>query len=141
MQNQSHRSDQTWVDPQNSAVPKSNSATGKIRTVRERHAKIRQHVLNKGYVTIDYLAGEFNVTPQTIRRDINALSEEGLVNRYHGGAGVASSAENLEYNQRKVMCLKEKQQIAKVVADRIPNNTSLFINIGTTTEAIAKAIS
>lgn len=140
MDNQNSRSDQTWVDSQSSAGQKANAATGKIRTVRERHEKIRQHVLNKGYVTIDYLAGEFNVTPQTIRRDINALSEEGLVNRYHGGAGVASSTENLEYNQRKILCLNEKQQIAKVVADRIPYNTSLFINIGTTTEAIANAL-
>ena len=102
MQNPNNRSNQTWVDSQNSIGQKSDAATSKIRAVRERHEKIRQYVLNKGYVTIDYLAGEFNVTPQTIRRDINALSEEGLVNRYHGGAGVASSTENLEYNQRKV---------------------------------------
>jgi DeoR family glycerol-3-phosphate regulon repressor len=135
-----HRSDQTSAGFQNSSGRKTPATNPKIRTVRERHEKIRQLVLNKGYVTIDHLAGEFNVTPQTIRRDINSLSEEGLVNRYHGGAGVASSTENVEYNQRKVMCLKEKQQIAKVVADRIPDNTSLFINIGTTTEAIANAL-
>jgi len=140
MHNQNNPSDKTGVDSQTSAEQKTNAGTGKIRTVRRRHEKIRQHVLSKGYVTIDYLAGELEVTPQTIRRDINSLSEEGLLNRYHGGAGLASSAENLEYTKRKVLCLKEKQQIAKVVADRIPYNTSLFINIGTTTEAIASAL-
>ena len=61
MDNQNSRSDQTWVDSQSSAGHKAYAATGKIRTVRERHEKIRQHVLNKGYVTIDYLAGELNV--------------------------------------------------------------------------------
>ena len=76
MDNQNSRSDQTWVDSQSSAGQKANAATGKIRTVRERHEKIRQHVLNKGYVTIDYLAGEFNVTPQTIRRDIMRLAKK-----------------------------------------------------------------
>jgi DeoR family glycerol-3-phosphate regulon repressor len=140
MQQQNNLGDKTCLDSRSRPGSKTNAVTGKIRTVRERHEKIRQHVLNKGYVTIDYLAGEFNVTPQTIRRDINSLSEEGLVNRYHGGAGLSSSTENLEYNKRKVLCLKEKQQIAKMVADRIPYNTSLFINIGTTTEAIAKAL-
>jgi DeoR family glycerol-3-phosphate regulon repressor len=140
MQQQNNRKDKTCLDSQNRPGSNTNAGTGKIRTVRERHEKIRQHVLNKGYVTIDYLAAEFNVTPQTIRRDINSLSEEGLVNRYHGGAGLSSSTENLEYNKRKVLCLKEKQQIAKMVADRIPYNTSLFINIGTTTEAIANAL-
>ncbi len=140
MQQPNNRNEKTCVESQSNPGPKTNSATGKIRTVRERHEKIRQHVLNKGYVTIDYLAGEFNVTPQTIRRDINSLSEEGLVNRYHGGAGLSSSTENLEYNKRKVLCLKEKQQIAKMVAESIPYNTSLFINIGTTTEAIANAL-
>ena len=140
MQQQNDRDDKTCLDSQRSPDSKTNGSSGKIQTVQERHEKIRQHVLKKGYVTIDYLAGEFNVTPQTIRRDINSLSEEGLVNRYHGGAGLSSSTENLEYNKRKVLCLKEKQQIAKMVAERIPYNTSLFINIGTTTEAIANAL-
>jgi DeoR family glycerol-3-phosphate regulon repressor len=140
MHKDNHRFDQAYADSKNNTSQKTNADNIKIRPVRERHEKIRQLVLNKGYVTIDYLAGEFNVTPQTIRRDINSLSEEGLINRYHGGAGVASSTENVEYNQRKIMCLEEKRQIAKVVGDRIPHNTSLFINIGTTTEAIAHAL-
>ncbi|MGD9138461.1 MAG: DeoR/GlpR family DNA-binding transcription regulator, partial [Desulfobacterales bacterium] len=140
MQQQNNRKDQTFLDSRSRPGSKTNAVTGKIRTVRERHEKIRQYVLDRGYVTIDYLASEFNVTPQTIRRDINSLSEEGLVNRYHGGAGLSSSTENLEYHKRKVLCLKEKQQIAEMVAERIPYNTSLFINIGTTTEAIANAL-
>lgn len=140
MHNHKKHSEDSCVDSQSGNGQKTNVTTAKIRTVMERHEKIRQLVQNKGYVTIDFLAGEFNVTPQTIRRDINSLSEEGLLNRYHGGAGVTSSTENLEYTKRKVLCLKEKLQIAKMVADRIPYNTSLFINIGTTTEAIANAL-
>ena len=95
---------------------------------------------SKGFITIEHLAREFGVTPQTIRRDINVLSDGGAVQRYHGGAGMVSSIENVAYTARKVLCLKEKQRIARMVADHIPNYASLFINIGTTTEEIAKAL-
>ncbi len=108
--------------------------------VRDRHEKIKQRVNAKGFVTIEHLAAEFGVTPQTIRRDINLLSREGSIHRYHGGAGVPTSTENVAYTQRKVLCLKEKQRIARMVAAQIPDHASLFINIGTTTEEIARCL-
>ena len=112
----------------------------KAGPVRDRHEKIHELIQTKGYVTIESLAQSFNVTPQTIRRDINTMSEKGLINRYHGGAGISSSTENVAYFERKVLCHKEKSLIAAMVAQKIPNNSSLFINIGTTTEEIAKAL-
>lgn len=118
-----------------------NEAPGKkTAPMRQRHEKIRDLVQSRGFVTIASLSQAFSVTPQTIRRDINTLRAEGVIHRYHGGAGVSSSTENMAYTQRKVLCLKEKQQIAAMVAEKIPNNASLFINIGTTTEEIAKAL-
>lgn len=112
----------------------------KDTAVGMRHHQIRQLVQSKGYVTIDHLAREFGVTPQTIRRDINTLSDEGMLQRYHGGAGLSPSTENLAYNDRKTLCFNEKQSIARIVASHIPDQASLFINIGTTTETIAKAL-
>lgn len=112
----------------------------KAAPLKERQARIQQLVKAKGFVTIESLAREFGVTPQTIRRDINTLSDRGMINRYHGGAGASSSIENVAYNERKVMCFKEKQKIARMVAAEIPDRASLFINIGTTTEAIAQAL-
>lgn len=94
-----------------------------------------------GYATVDALAEEFSVTPQTIRRDINALSKQGLLERHHGGAGLPpSSIENIAYPARQVMNLTEKQRIAVLIAQHIPNHASLFINIGTTNEEVAKAL-
>lgn len=107
----------------------------------ERHRQIQRLVQAKGFITIDALAREFGVTPQTVRRDINALSELNLIQRFHGGAGAASSTENVAYSQRKILCYQEKQKIAQMVARQIPDHASLFINIGTTTEAIAQALS
>ena len=116
------------------------STNGKMAPLQERQAQIHQMVVAKGFVTIDALAREFGVTPQTIRRDINTLSKRGMLNRYHGGAGIDSSTENVAYNERKVLCFREKQKIAHHVAQHIPDQASLFINIGTTTEAIAQAL-
>lgn len=113
---------------------------GKSGSVRERHAKIQRLVQAKGFVTIEFLAREFGVTPQTIRRDINTLSQSGFIHRYHGGAGMSSSTENVDYTERKILCLKEKRFIARLVAAQIPDHASLFINIGTTTEEIARAL-
>ena len=120
--------------------PPADPDNGKAVPPKARQAKIQQMVKAKGFVTIDFLAREFGVTPQTIRRDINTLSERGMINRYHGGAGANSSIENVAYNERKVLCFREKQKIAQMVAAQIPDRASLFINIGTTTEAIAKAL-
>ncbi|MGD9224593.1 MAG: DeoR/GlpR family transcriptional regulator [Desulfobacteraceae bacterium] len=127
--------------PQRSTSLSSPKAThGKNGLLKERQVKIQDIVHAKGFVTIEYLARKFKVTPQTIRRDINLLTEKGVINRYHGGAGVDSSIENVAYNERKVLCYKEKQKIAVTVAEQIPDHASLFINIGTTTEAIAQAL-
>jgi len=46
----------------------------------------------------------------------------GLINRYHGGAGIATSTENVAYTKRKMLCFKKKQKIAKMVARAIIDN-------------------
>jgi len=113
---------------------------GKHASVRTRHAQIINLVREQGFVAIGTLAEQFKVTPQTIRRDINILSKQGMLQRHHGGAGPVFSTENVDYTDRKVLCLQEKQVIAKLVAEQIPNRSSLFINIGTTNEEVAKAL-
>ncbi|QJB57129.1 DeoR/GlpR family transcriptional regulator [Pseudodesulfovibrio sp. zrk46] len=113
---------------------------GKHASVRTRHAQIIKLVREQGFVAIGTLADRFQVTPQTIRRDINILSKQGHLQRHHGGAGPTFSTENVDYTDRKVLCLQEKQIIAQLVAKQIPNRSSLFINMGTTNEEVAKAL-
>ena len=103
----------------------------------ERRDRILELAHRQGFVSIEALAQRFAVTPQTIRRDINALCDSARLQRYHGGAGLPSSVENLAYTARQVLCLEEKQRIARAAARQIPDQASLFINIGTTTEAVA----
>ena len=106
-----------------------------------RRREILEKVAASGFMTIDALATHFDVTPQTIRRDINEMAEEGLIARYHGGAASQSTTENTAYTDRQVLNLDAKRKIARLVAQHIPEGASLFINIGTTTEEVARALS
>ena len=105
-----------------------------------RHQEILKQLRKKGFLATEQMARDFAVTMQTIRRDINMLSSRGLLRRYHGGAGAASSVENMAYASRQSLNHEAKIRIARVVAQQIPNKASLFINIGTTTEAVAQAL-
>ncbi|RDD60257.1 DeoR/GlpR family transcriptional regulator [Ferruginivarius sediminum] len=105
-----------------------------------RHERILELVRRQGFVSIEALARHFSVTPQTVRRDINQLCELGVLRRYHGGAGLPSSVQNLAYRERQGLWHQEKQAIGQLAASLIPDDASLFINIGTTTEEVAKAL-
>ncbi|PCH62780.1 MAG: DeoR/GlpR family transcriptional regulator [SAR86 cluster bacterium] len=107
---------------------------------RQRQAEILQLIEIEGYLTIDSLVEHFQVTPQTIRRDLAAMNQERLLERDHGGAKSLSSVTNTQYQMRKTLHEKEKEDIAHTLVKLIPNGASLFINIGTTTEAIARAL-
>lgn len=105
-----------------------------------RHAEILQLAKERGRVLVDDLAGHFNVTPQTIRKDLNELCDRRLLSRIHGGALFPSGIENVEYEARRKIAADEKEAIGKAAAKLIPDNASLFINIGTTTEAVSTAL-
>ena len=108
--------------------------------LNKRQNELVELVHEKGFITIDELVKHFNVTPQTIRRDLNLLANSGLIIRHHGGAESSSTTENTSYQSRKILNLEAKESIANELVKMIPNGASLFINIGTTTETIARAL-
>lgn len=91
----------------------------------------------EGMVTVDGLVAYFGVTPQTIRRDLTDLADAGQLERVHGGAILPSNTVNIGYNERRELNQSTKVDIARTCAKQIPNDCSLFLNIGTTTEAVA----
>jgi DeoR family glycerol-3-phosphate regulon repressor len=105
-----------------------------------RQNQIVELVHQEGYVTVEALSDRFQVTPQTIRRDISLLQDRTLLRRFHGGVTVPGSVENFAYSTRQVLCLEEKRRIARLTARQVPDNASLFLNIGTTTEEVARAL-
>ncbi|BCL73331.1 Glycerol-3-phosphate regulon repressor [Vibrio nigripulchritudo MADA3029] len=106
----------------------------------QRHHEILALLDEQGFLSTEAFVETFNVSPQTIRRDLNELAKQGLISRHHGGASLYSSTENEAYSTRKVSHQEEKARIAAELVKKIPNGSSLFIDIGTTTEAVATAL-
>ena len=110
-------------------------------TPNPRQSKLLDEVRARGSVTVDALAEQFGVTLQTVRRDVALLADAGLLARFHGGVRVAeSTTENIAYRQRQQLNEQAKLRIARAVAQAVPEGCSLIINIGTTTEAIAREL-
>ena len=109
-----------------------------------RHPRLLEliaYVQAHGSVTVEQLAETLGVTLQTVRRDVQRLADEGLLARFHGGVRVPSSTiENIEHKQRENLNAEAKARIARDVAAAVPNDCSLILNIGTTTEAISRAL-
>lgn len=93
-----------------------------------------------GKVTTDSLAEAFGVTVQTARRDLNTLCDAGHLVRVYGGAVLPSGTRNIGHDERKTLQSEGKDRMAAVVAARIPDGASVFLDIGTTLEAVARRL-
>lgn len=102
-----------------------------------RHPEILDIARREGKVTVEGLADKFGVTLQTIRRDLTDLAEAGRLERVHGGAVLPSGTTNIGYEERRSLKSEAKRSIARACAAEIPDNISVFLNIGTSTEAVA----
>jgi DeoR family glycerol-3-phosphate regulon repressor len=93
-----------------------------------------------GVLSSALLSEKFDVSVQTIRKDMNELSDHGMVKRVHGGICLPSETDNLSFTNREVLNMSAKQKIAKRVAEDLPEGTSIFLGIGTTPKQVAHAL-
>lgn len=105
-----------------------------------RQQEILDLAKRNGKVVVEELAARFDVTVQTIRRDLTELTEAGRLTRVYGGAILRSGTTPIGYEDRRALMAEEKERIARLCAEAIPDEASLFLNIGTTTEAVARAL-
>lgn len=105
-----------------------------------RQIEILNLVRATGRVGVEALAERFDVTHQTIRRDLAELADQGMLDRVHGGAVLKSGVSNIGYEERRGLHEPAKAAIGRACAELIPDNSSLILNIGTTTEAVARAL-
>ncbi|TDL76564.1 DeoR/GlpR transcriptional regulator [Palleronia sediminis] len=103
-----------------------------------RHPEILDMARRDGKVTVEGLADHFGVTLQTIRRDLSDLADAGRLERVHGGAVLPSGTMNIGYEERRSLNAEAKASIAAACVAAIPGDCSVFLNIGTTTEAVAE---
>jgi DeoR family fructose operon transcriptional repressor len=100
-------------------------------------------VAARGRMSVAELASEYDVTTETVRRDLSALEAMGLVRRVHGGAVPATALTSLEYGlaERDVARVAEKEAIARSALDLLPSaGGSIVIDAGTTTVRFAEAL-
>ncbi|WP_104042001.1 DeoR/GlpR family DNA-binding transcription regulator [Vibrio hyugaensis] len=105
-----------------------------------RQQSIIELVHQQEYCSIEDLSQQFEVTTQTIRRDINELCQLGLTLRHHGGVGLPATLSNRSYASRQITNQQEKQIISDEVVTAIPNGATLFLGIGTTIASIAERL-
>lgn len=111
-----------------------------MEPITPRQTDILSRARQFGRVEVEDLAALFSVTPQTIRKDLNDLCDLRLLQRIHGGAIHPSGASNYAYDSRRLLAADEKRHIGARAASLIPDNSSIMLNIGTTTEQVAMAL-
>ena len=106
----------------------------------ERQAHIAEMVRQADFILVEDLARHFQVTTQTIRRDLNLLGARGLARRVHGGVQRINASGNVGYAWRQVLNNEAKQMIAREVARHVADGVSLAFSIGTTPEIVSSAL-
>ncbi len=117
-------------------------AAGKLKIDIRRQA-ILQELNENGRVFVTELSQKLGATPVTIRTDLDTLAMEGRLERIQGGAISVNPKGNHQNGEdaRNIVCWEEKKAIAQEVAARIQDGDTLFINSGTTSLAVAQALS
>jgi DeoR family glycerol-3-phosphate regulon repressor len=124
-----------------SANPSSSGTELDQDSPTERQAAIFSLVQESGFATIDDLARKFDVSTQTIRRDITRLDELKLLRRFHGGAGLhEAAAQSGRAHKSQPSLASAEDRIGSAVAALIPDGTSVFLDVGTTVETVTRAL-
>jgi DeoR family glycerol-3-phosphate regulon repressor/DeoR family fructose operon transcriptional repressor len=105
-----------------------------------RKAQLAAHVADTGQVTVGELAERFGVSIDTVRRDLDQLAAEGILVRTYGGAVSLSTVSRTDraVDQRLTVQEQEKEKIAALAAALVQDGSTLMINGGTTTLALAR---
>jgi DeoR family transcriptional regulator, fructose operon transcriptional repressor len=105
-----------------------------------RKAQLAAHVADTGQVTVAELAERFGVSIDTVRRDLDQLAAEGVLVRTYGGAVSLSTVFRADraVDQRLAVQEQEKEKIAALAAALVQDGSTIMINGGTTTLAVAR---
>lgn len=108
----------------------------------ERLKLISDYIEQRGNAKISDLAAELNVSESTVRRDLDLLVQEGLIQRSHGGATWIRHSSSYEhiYSEKMLIRGEEKKRIGAFCADMVQDGDTLFLDSGTTTIQIAAGL-
>ena len=107
----------------------------------QRHQAILQLLETQNSISVPELVTRFGVSEMTVRRDLDALEKQGLLQRVHGGAIPARSrGYEPPFLTRSLEHREEKHRIAQKAAEFVQDGDSLALDVGTTTMEVAQAI-
>lgn len=110
----------------------------------ERFSQILALLAEKRTATVQELCEALNVSESTIRRDLLELDRQGRVNKVHGGAMLPSSqfrADEPTMEAKETLAVSQKNTIAKAAAALIQADDFVYLDAGSTTLAVARAVS
>lgn len=110
------------------------------KAVGTRKQQIREQLASRGEVEFSTLAEEFGVSEMTIRRDIGALEEEGLVRKVLGGAIALGKISEPAFEARSNLDIESKQHIAEATVQQLSVHETVILDSGSTALAVARAI-
>jgi DeoR/GlpR family transcriptional regulator of sugar metabolism len=103
-----------------------------------RREAILRRIQQSGYVAAADLVSELGVSPNTVRRDLRRLADDGLVRAVHGGAATTGAA--VPFTDRSGQAADAKQAIATAAARHVQSGTTVALDAGTTTLEIARLL-
>lgn len=107
----------------------------------ERRQAIAELARREGRVEVTALADRFDVTTETVRRDLTDLELRGVVRRVHGGAmPVERFRTEPAVGEKATRLADEKRRIAKRALDHVPSGGTVLLDAGTTTLALAREL-
>jgi DeoR family transcriptional regulator, fructose operon transcriptional repressor len=109
----------------------------------ERQQAMAQLVTQRGRVSVNALAREYDVTTETVRRDLSTLERMGLVRRVHGGVVPATSLSLMEpaLRERDQVNTDAKEHIARAALNRLPGaGGTILLDAGSTTARLASML-
>ncbi|MDQ3460779.1 MAG: DeoR/GlpR family DNA-binding transcription regulator [Deinococcota bacterium] len=107
----------------------------------ERHQAILQQALSRRVVRVKELAESFDVHEMTVRRDLDALTEQGLLERIHGGARLKQQAsDEVGYHLRASSHTEAKERIARNALELVQDKDTVAIDASTTGLALARLL-
>lgn len=111
-------------------------------TAKDRLSKIRQIASNEKKVTVTNLSSIFQVTEETIRRDLDKLESEGFLIRTYGGAILNSTnqVEGIHFYKRSEENVEAKQKVAVKAVEILRNKTTMAVDSGTTVMECVKLL-
>lgn len=106
----------------------------------ERQPQIEAIIRREGEVSVEMLAARFDVSSETIRRDLGNLAYLGRVEKVHGGARRARLIRESSHDTRKTTASDAKMAIGRRLAEAVQPGETLFIDTGSTTFAAAETL-